>query len=106
MKNRRPKAGEKSGHSEREQATTLAIGALAFLAVEPERLGGFLALSGIGPDDIRNAANDPGFLAGVLEHLASDERMLLEFARHAEVKPTAVMRALAALGGVWERDIP
>jgi hypothetical protein len=32
--------------------------------------------------------------------------MLLEFARHAEIKPTAVMRALAALGGVWERDIP
>ena len=106
MKNRRSKAGAKSGDTEREQAATLAIEALSFLAAEPERLGQFLALSGIGPEAIREAAGDPNFLAAVIGHVASDERLLLDFAAHAQIKPTAVMRALAALGGVWERDTP
>ena len=34
----------------RETAEALAIAALTFIAEEPERLGRFLALSGIGPE--------------------------------------------------------
>ncbi len=85
----------------------MAVDALAFLAADPERLGRFLALSGIGPDDIRAAATEPNFLAGVLEHITGDERLLLEFAAQADIKPAAVMRAAAALGAApWERDTP
>ena len=76
----------------RHAAEALAVQALGFLAAEPERLGAFLALSGIGPDDIRTAAAEPQFLAGVLEHVAGDERLLLEFAAQAQIKPDAVMR--------------
>ena len=43
----------------REAAEALAVAALAFLASEPEHLGGFLAATGVGPDQIRNAARDP-----------------------------------------------
>src|SRR5262249_36350748 len=49
----------------------LAVAALGFIAAEPERLGRFLALSGIGPDSIRAAAREPQFLAGVLDHITS-----------------------------------
>ena len=49
----------------REAAEALGIQALAYLAGDPERLGRFLALSGLGPETIRAAAHDPGFLAGV-----------------------------------------
>jgi len=95
-----------TNESKREGAETLAIAALSFLAAEPERFDRFLSLTGIGPGDVREAAQEPHFLAGVLEHIASDELLLVEFAEHAEIKPTEIEQARAALGGVWERDIP
>ncbi len=91
----------------REAAESLAIQALAFIAEEPERLGAFLAASGIGPDAIRDAAREPGFLAGVLDHMLGDESLLLAFADSAGLNPASIARARRALGGgQWERDIP
>ena len=88
-------------------AENLAVAALGFIAAEPERLGRFLALSGIGPDSIRAAAREPQFLAGVLDHINSDERLLLAFAAEHDIDPEAVMRARDALAGPdWERDTP
>ena len=83
----------------RDQAETLAIAALAFLAGDPDRLGTFLALSGLGPESLRAASREPHFLAGVLDHVVSDERLLLDFAEHHNVDPFDVTRARAALGG-------
>ena len=80
-------------------AETLAIQALAFLAGEPESLGRFLAITGIGPEGIRDAAREPRFLAGVLEYLASDERLLVAFATQVGIDPADVARACVALGG-------
>jgi hypothetical protein len=90
----------------REQAQTLAISALSFLASEPDHLGGFLAATGVGPGDIRKAAHDPNFLSGVLDYFAGDEALLVAFADHAGIDPGEIERARAALGGVWERDVP
>ena len=59
----------------REAAEMLAIQALAFIAEEPERLNRFLAMTGIAADEIRAAAREPGFLAGVLEHMLADESL-------------------------------
>jgi hypothetical protein len=83
----------------RDGAESLAVQALAFLAQEPERLGQFLAASGMGPDMIRKAAADPGFLAGVLDFIAADEPLLVAFAQHAGIDPRTVARAHALLGG-------
>jgi Protein of unknown function (DUF3572) len=74
-------------------AETLAIEALSFLAADPMRLDRFLALSGIGLDHLRAAAAEPGFLAAVLDHLASDERLLLAFAAGAGQNPEAIAKA-------------
>jgi hypothetical protein len=91
--------------STQQAAEGLAIQALTFIA-DGERLGRFLATTGIGPAQIRAAAQQPGFLVGVLEYLAGDERLLQEFAAAAGFDPADVAKALAALGGYWERDIP
>jgi hypothetical protein len=90
----------------REAAEALAVAALSFLASEPEHLGHFLATTGIGPDQIRNAARDRNFLTGVLDHLSGNEPLLIAFAQHAGIDPTEIERARALLGGVWERDTP
>ena len=90
----------------RQAAEALAVAALAFLASEPEHLGGFLAATGVGPDQIRNASRDPSFLSGVLDHFSGNEPLLIAFAQHQGIDPTEVERARAALGGVWERDVP
>lgn len=87
-----------------EAAEHVAIQALTFIAADPERLGAFLAASGIGPADLRAAAREPQFLAGVLDHLAADETLLLAFAGEAGIDPATVMKAIVALGGGPPRD--
>jgi hypothetical protein len=77
----------------------IAVGALIFLAADEERLGRFLALSGIDPQTIRLAAREPGFLAGVLDHIAGDEKLLLLFAEESGIRPDQIASARAALAG-------
>ena len=90
-----------------EAAEGLAIQALTFIAGDTERLGRFLAVTGIGPAEIRAAAREPRFLAGVLDYLASDERLAAEFSAEAGFGPSDIAKAYAALGGEpWEREIP
>ena len=90
----------------KEAAEGLAIQALTFIAGDGERLGRFLAVTGIGPQEIRAAAREPGFLAGVLDYLATDEALVTAFAAAAEIDPALIEKARAALGGAWEREIP
>jgi hypothetical protein len=91
----------------RQAAESLAIQALTFLAGEPERLGRFLTLTGIGPGEIRAAARSPGFLAGVLDHLASEDALVVAFAAEAGIEPGEIEQARRALaGGRWEREMP
>ncbi|MCC6948256.1 MAG: DUF3572 domain-containing protein [Bradyrhizobiaceae bacterium] len=83
----------------RSDAETLAVAALSFLAAEPERIGRFLAETGIGPEDIRAAANNPGFLAGILDYLIGNEAELVAFAAEQQMDPTAVVTARDLLPG-------
>jgi hypothetical protein len=77
----------------RELAEMLAIQALGFLAEEPERIGRFLALTGIEAQSLRDAAREPNFLLGVLDHLASDDRLLRQFSDQTEIAPETVTKA-------------
>ena len=90
----------------KEAAETLAIQALAFIAEEPDRLAAFLGATGLSPDRIRESANQPDFLLGVLEHMLSDESLLVGFADGAGIDPADVARARGAMGSHWERDLP
>ena len=90
-----------------EAAETLAIQALTFIAQDGERLGRFLALTGIGPAEIREAAQEPGFLLGVLDFVSQDEALLTEFAAANGFAPEDIGKAQAVLGGAgWEREVP
>jgi hypothetical protein len=92
---------------DREAALALAIQALEYLAQESEQLGRFLALSGLDPTTIRAAARQPEFLAGVLEYILNDERLVVAFTASLDVPPERVAQARAVLmGHSWERDIP
>ena len=92
---------------DRDGAEHLAIQALAYLAQEPDKLARLLALSGLDPETIRDAAHDPRFLAGILEHVAADEALLVAFAAHAGISPDRIVMARDKLsGGRWERDNP
>jgi len=91
----------------RKIAENLAIEALSFMASDPERLGAFLAATGIGPEMIRKAASDPSFLAGVLDHVCGEESLLIAVAEQAGVTPRDMEHAHAVLGGrPWQREVP
>ena len=102
---RKARSGARDDGATRDRAETLAIGALSFLAKDPEQLGVFLALSGIGPESLRAAAGEPHFLVGVLDHVVSNEKLLLDFAAHQDIDPFDVTRARQTLRGP-ERDEP
>ena len=83
----------------REFAEMLAIQALSFFAEDPERLSRFLAFTGVEAQSLRDAAREPNFLLGVLDHLAADEALLREFATQKEIAPEVVTSARDLLAG-------
>jgi hypothetical protein len=80
-------------------AAQTAIEALAWLAADGGRLERFLAVSGLGPGNLRKAAADPRFLFAILDYLASDEALLIDFARDSARSPEEVARAHTLLRG-------
>jgi hypothetical protein len=91
----------------REVAEIVAIQALNFIAGDPERLGLFLAESGIGPDTLRKSAADPRFLVSVLDFVLRDDATVKVFAEASELHPTSIAAARQVLGDPhWERDVP
>jgi hypothetical protein len=83
----------------RDQAETVALQGLAFVAADEDRMSRFMALTGLGPDDLRERITDPAFLGGVLDHLLGYEPDLLAFAEEAAIDPALIMRARTALPG-------
>jgi len=97
----------KRAHNAREVAEILAVQALSFVAGDPERLGAFLAESGIGPETLRSAAADPQFLGSVLDFVMRDDATVKAFADSSQLHPTNIAAARQALGdSQWERDVP
>jgi hypothetical protein len=98
---------KKPVHNPREVAEIVAVQTLSFIASEPERLGLFLAESGIGPETLRTAAADPRFLASVLDFIMRDDATVKAFADVAQLHPTNIAAAHQALNDPqWERDVP
>lgn len=104
----RPLQGKvRIGADQRDAALALAIAALGFIADERDELSRFLALTGIDHLSIRAAAEEPGFLGGVLAYIAGSEQTLLAFAARAGVAPQEIEKARIILSGTdWERSTP
>jgi hypothetical protein len=80
-----------------EAAEAVAVQALGFIAADPQLLPRFLDLTGIAAHEIRRAAGEPGFLAGVLQFVLAHEPTLLQFSETTGVAPQDVGRALRSL---------
>jgi len=107
MTSNRSRRENTGGGDRQDAARELAITVLGFIASDTDELSRFLTLTGIDPGSIRSAADEPGFLGGVLTYISSHERTLLAFAAHACVAPEEIGRAKRALIGTdWERDLP
>ena len=76
-----------------EEAEILAVQVFSYLASNEEHLTRFLRLTGLEPQGLRAAAESPGFFAGVLDHVAAYEPLLLETAKALNVKPERLMEA-------------
>jgi hypothetical protein len=98
---------KKSVQNPREVAEIVAVQALSFIAGDPERLGLFLAESGLGPETLRTAATEPQFLASVLDFVLRDDATVKAFASASQLHPTNIAAARQVLGDpTWERDVP
>ena len=79
--------------SQSDGASGLAIEALSFIASDSLLFNRFLRLTGLELENLREAADDPSFLAGVLDFILSDEKTLHDFADHSSVPPARVAAA-------------
>ena len=78
-------------------AIALGLGALAWALSEQARAERLLALTGLGPDDLRERATDPTMLAAVLGFLEAHEPDLIACAEALDVPATALTQARESL---------
>ena len=78
-------------------AESVAIAALGFVAGDPDLLPRFLAITGIEAQAIRQAASEPGFLAGVLNFVLAHEPTLMRFSEETGIEPARVADAIRHL---------
>ena len=83
----------------RDHAETIALRALAWMAAQEGVLDGFLGASGASADELRERLADPGFLVALLDHLMSDDALVMGFCDHEGMPYDAPMRARGALPG-------
>ncbi|MBT8415220.1 MAG: DUF3572 domain-containing protein [Boseongicola sp.] len=83
----------------RDSAEVLAIEALVWLTTDDELLPVFLGSTGAGADDIRERAQDPEFLASVLDFILMDDAWVGAFCGANNYAMDFPMRARAALPG-------
>lgn len=80
-------------HQADDMAESLALDVLLWIVGDEERLYPFLAATGLDLEAVRAGAKDPAFLAGVLDHVAGNEPVLLACARALDVKPERIVAA-------------
>jgi hypothetical protein len=80
-----------------DRAEEIGVTGLIFLAADMQRLGRFLALTGLGPAELKAEARTPRMLVAVLDHLLHDESLLLVFAADSQLAPEDIAPARRVL---------
>ena len=83
----------------REDAETVALKALTWLAGHETLLDVFMGSTGAGLDDLRAGAQDPDFLASVLDFILMDDAWVISFCDTEGIPYDHLMQARAALPG-------
>ncbi|TPG20392.1 DUF3572 family protein [Sphingomonas koreensis] len=82
---------------EQDAAAALALRALVWTLVEPDRALRLLSLTGLEPTALRTRAGDPEVLAAALGFLEAHEPDLIACANALDVKPVDLVAARRAL---------
>lgn len=82
-----------------DHAATLALQALAFLVASEPDMDRFLDQTGLDTASLRARADEPDFLASVLDFLLSNEELLLRFCDEASIDVRSVHMARHVLSG-------
>ena len=81
----------------RDEATTLGLSALAWTVSDAPRADRLLALTGLTPEDLRSRVGDPALLAAVLRFLEAHEPDLLACAKVLGVSAVELVGARQSL---------
>jgi hypothetical protein len=99
-KTRHRLGGEKRAAApSKSEARSIALRSLVFLAADDDRMGRFLALTGVDPGDIRALMGEEGFQIALLAHVCGDEPLLIAFSAEENLSPESVVAAMMALSG-------
>ncbi|APO87102.1 DUF3572 domain-containing protein [Marivivens sp. JLT3646] len=82
-----------------EQAETIALRALGWLAANDDLCPVFLGATGASIDDIRTQATEPAFLASVLDFLTMDDEWVVQMCDALELPYETPLQARYALPG-------
>lgn len=77
----------------KDEAELIAVAVLSHLAQEPERIGRFLAVTGLGPENLRAAARDKSFYPALLDYMLANEADLVAFATEMNLDPARIRMA-------------
>lgn len=85
-----------------DEAETIAIRALGWLVANDDLLPVFLGASGAAAEDLRSSAQDPAFLAAVLDFVTMNDDWVIGFCDAARLSYDLPLRARHALPGAAE----
>lgn len=83
----------------RENAETIGLKALAWLARNDELLPVFLGSTGASLDELRSRAGEAEFLGPVLDFILMDDDWVLAFSEAAVIDPSDLLAARQVLPG-------
>ena len=75
----------------------VAIAALSYLATDQDELARFLALTGLGPESLREAVAHPAFAESLLDFVLSEDRLVLAVAAAQDLSPDEIVHARGRL---------
>ncbi len=81
------------GQDGHEGAEYVAINALQYLASDSKLLERFVGITGIAPDQFRDAASERGFLVGVLDFFIAHEPSLIALGEAIDIAPENIVKA-------------
>lgn len=81
------------------EASIIALQALAFIAEDHEVASKFLAEAGMDTQDIKDRMHEPEVQGGVLDLVLSDDRLILGFCNAHDYTPENIIEARKALPG-------
>lgn len=82
-----------------EEAETIALNALGFLAESPQAMERLTIQSGLDLTTIRKRATERDFLAAVVDFLMTNEELLVGFCESRRIDPKRVQMAAHRLSG-------